>query len=103
VRALKTRTQGPGVKAPAQIPYKKGRVEQKTTWLTPEESAGHLKVKTRTLLAWIRQGKVKAFALSGTKRRIWRLRMQDLDAALMESPVLPSITPAVLSETRRTQ
>jgi excisionase family DNA binding protein len=78
-------------------------VEEKTTWLTPEESASHLKIKTRTLLSWIRQGKVKAFALSGTKRRIWRLRMQDLDAAVMEYTVLPSMTPAVLSETRRTQ
>jgi len=65
-------------------------------WLTAEEAGKYLKVKTRTLLLWVRQGKVKAFALSGTKRRIWRFRQQDLDAALLESPVLPSIPPSVL-------
>jgi len=44
------------------------------TWLTALEAAAHLKVKPRTLLLWVRQGKVKAFALSGTKRRVWRFR-----------------------------
>ena len=69
-------------------------------WLTAEEAAKHLKVKTRTLLLWVRQGKVKAFALSGTMRRVWRFRRQDLDAALMEAPVLPSLSPAVLDKRR---
>ena len=64
-------------------------------WLTPAEGACHLKIKVRTLLLWVRQGKVKAFALSGTKRRIWRFRQTDLDAALLESSVLPSIPPSV--------
>ena len=65
-------------------------------WLTAEEAAQYLKIKTRTLLGWVRQGKVKAFALSGTARRVWRFRQQDLDAALLESPVLDSIPPSVL-------
>jgi excisionase family DNA binding protein len=65
-------------------------------WMTAEEAATYLRVKTRTLLLWVRQGKVKAFALSGTKRRVWRFRRQDLDAALLESPVLPSVAPSVL-------
>jgi excisionase family DNA binding protein len=69
-------------------------------WLTAEEAAQHLKVKTRTLLLWVRQGKVKAFALSGTKRRVWRFRHQDLDAALVELTVLPSIPLSVRSERR---
>ena len=43
-------------------------------WLTAIEGAKYLKVKVRTLLLWVRQGKVKAFALSGTKRRVWRFR-----------------------------
>jgi excisionase family DNA binding protein len=67
-------------------------------WLTALEAAAYLKVKVRTLLLWVRQGKVKAFALSGTKRRVWRFRRQDLDAALLESPVLPSIPLSVRSE-----
>jgi excisionase family DNA binding protein len=66
-----------------------------TEWLTAGEAAKYLKVKTRTLLLWARQGKVKAFALSGTKRRVWRFRQADLDAALLESSVLPSLTPSV--------
>jgi excisionase family DNA binding protein len=69
-------------------------------WLTANEAACYLKVKVRTLLLWVRQGKVKAFALSGTKRRVWRFRRQDLDAALLESPVLPSIPLSVRSEGR---
>lgn len=69
-------------------------------WLTAEEAAKHLKIKTRTLLLWVHQGKMKAFALSGTKRRVWRFRQQDLDAALLESPVLPSIPLSVRSERR---
>jgi excisionase family DNA binding protein len=64
-------------------------------WLTAAEAAQHLRVKVRTLLLWVRQGKVKAFALSGTKRRVWRFRQADLDAALLESPVLTSTTPSV--------
>jgi excisionase family DNA binding protein len=64
-------------------------------WLTVTEAANYLKVKPRTLLLWVRQGKMKAFALSGTKRRVWRFRQADLDAALLESSVLPSIPPSV--------
>lgn len=71
---------------------------QANDWLTAIEAAQYLKVKVRTLLLWVRQGKVKAFALSGTKRRVWRFRRQDLDAALLESPVLPSIPLSVRSE-----
>ncbi len=66
-------------------------------WLTPTEGAQYLKVKPRTLLLWIRQGKLKAYPLSGIKRRIWRLRKEDLDAALTASPVLPSIPLSVRS------
>lgn len=69
-------------------------------WLTATEAAAYLKVKARTLLLWVRQGKVKAFALSGTKRRVWRFRQVDLDAILLESAVLPSIPLSVRSERR---
>jgi excisionase family DNA binding protein len=64
-------------------------------WLTASEAAQYLKVKVRTLLLWVRQGKVKAFALSGTKRRVWRFRHMDLDVVLLESTVLPSALPSV--------
>jgi excisionase family DNA binding protein len=64
-------------------------------WFTAEEAANYLKVKTRTLLLWVRQGKVKGFALSGTKRRLWRFRRRDLDAALLECAVLISVPPSV--------
>jgi excisionase family DNA binding protein len=65
-------------------------------WLTAEEAAKYLRIKPRTLLLWARQGKVKAFALSGTRRHLWRFRLEDLDTALLESPVLPSTAPSVL-------
>jgi excisionase family DNA binding protein len=51
-------------------------------WLTADEAAAYLKVKVRTLLFWVRQGKVKGYALSGTKRRVWRFQYADLDAML---------------------
>ncbi len=69
-------------------------------WLTPEEAAEYLKVRVRTLLLWVRQGKIKAFALSGTKRRVWRFRHEDLDSALSSCPVLISSSPTVLSQER---
>jgi excisionase family DNA binding protein len=69
-------------------------------WLTAEEAAGYLKAKPRTLLMWVRQGKVKAFALSGTKRKIWRFRREDLDAALLSTSVIDSDPLTVLSERR---
>jgi excisionase family DNA binding protein len=69
-------------------------------WLTASEAAAYLKVKPRTLLLWVRRGKVKAYTLSGIKRRVWRFRKEDLDSALFASSVIPSKPPTVLSERR---
>jgi excisionase family DNA binding protein len=66
-------------------------------WLTASEAAEYLRVKPRTLLLWVRQQKVQAYALSGTKRRVWRFQRQDLDSALLAHPVLPSKPPTVLA------
>jgi len=66
-----------------------------SSWLTAAEASAYLRIKVRTLLLWARQGKVKAYALSGTERRVWRFRREDLDAALVESAVLVSLTPSV--------
>jgi excisionase family DNA binding protein len=54
-------------------------------WLTATEAAQYLKVRARTLVLWARQGKVKAYALSGVTRRVWRFRAADLDAMLLTS------------------
>lgn len=69
-------------------------------WLTAAEAAAYLKVKPRSLLLWVRQGKIKAYALTGTQRRVWRFRKEDLDAALLSRPVVSSDAPAVLTERR---
>jgi excisionase family DNA binding protein len=61
-----------------------------TEWLTASEAAHYLKVRTRTLLLWTRQGKVLGYALSGTKRRVWRYRREDLDHALLSHGVIGS-------------
>jgi excisionase family DNA binding protein len=66
-------------------------------WLTSTEAAAYLKVKPRSLLLWVRQGKLQAYALSGTKRRIWRFRREDLDRALLSKPVASCFPPAVLN------
>ena len=77
------------------------RKSEPTLWLTASEAALYLKVKPRTLLLWVRQRKVKAFALSGTKRRVWRFRREDLDSALLARPVVPFLPLTVLETERR--
>lgn len=77
-----------------------GRIESQ--WLTATEAADHLKVKKRTLLLWTREGKIPAFALSGTKKRVWRFRREDLDAAILSRSVVASSSPTVLPNERRT-
>ena len=72
--------------------------ENQSDWLTTSEAAAYLKVKPRSLSLWVRQGKIQAYALSGTKRRVWRFRKADLDAALLSRPVISSDAPAVLTE-----
>jgi excisionase family DNA binding protein len=67
-------------------------------WLTASEAAIYLRIKPRTLLHWVRRGKVRGFALSGTKRRIWRFLIADLDAALLKETVLGSKTLSVPAE-----
>lgn len=63
-------------------------VEHPSEWLTAAEAAAYLKVRVRTLLLWVRQGKIKGYALSGTKRRVWRFLVDDLDAKLRPPSVL---------------
>ncbi len=46
-------------------------------WFTASEAALYLKVQTRTVLLWARQGKLKGYALSGAKRHVWRFRVAD--------------------------
>jgi excisionase family DNA binding protein len=58
---------------------------QTTEWMTAAEAAEYLKVERRTLLQWVRQGKTKAFQLSGNVRHVWRFRQSDLDAMLAPS------------------
>lgn len=87
----------------SQIPVQANEGAQpspRVDWLTAKEAASYLKIPTRTLLLWTRQGKVQAFALSGTKRRVWRYRRDDLDRLLLNHPVLSSESLSVLSERR---
>jgi excisionase family DNA binding protein len=71
-------------------------------WLDAKEAAEYLKVKdTRTFLRWVREGKFIGYAVSGTKRHIWRFLKRDLDAALLSHPVVMSESPTVLSKERR--
>ncbi len=53
-----------------------------TPWLTGQEAASYLKIEPRTLLMWARQGNVKGYILSGTRRQTWRFLHSDLDAML---------------------
>jgi excisionase family DNA binding protein len=61
-----------------------------TEWLTSDEAALYLKIERRTLLQWVRQGKVRGYILSGTQRHVWRFKTSDLDAMLSVPAVLSS-------------
>ena len=67
-------------------------------WLTAAEAGIYLRIKPRTLLHWVRTGKVRGFVLSGTKRRIWRFLIADLDAALLKETMLASEPLSVSAE-----
>jgi excisionase family DNA binding protein len=67
-------------------------------WLTTSEAATYLKVKPRSLLQWTRQGKIRGHVLSGTKRRLWRFRREDLDSSLLSEPVVSCQPLTVLTE-----
>lgn len=56
-------------------------------WLTASEAAVYLKVRTRTVLLWVRQGKLRGYALSGAQRHVWRFRAVDLDRMMVEPSV----------------
>lgn len=72
------------------------------TWLTPAEAAAYLNFKVRTILLWARQGRLKAYALTGAQRRVWRFLKSDLDSAIIhKKPVVSSAQPSVLANERR--
>jgi excisionase family DNA binding protein len=72
------------------------------TWLTAAEAAAYLNFKVRTILLWARQGRLKAYALTGTRSRVWRFLQSDLDsAAIQRKPVVSSAQPSVLANERR--
>lgn len=57
----------------------------RSQWLTAREAAHYLNVKRRTLLLWVRQGKIPAHRLSGVRRCVWRFLRAELDAMLLTS------------------
>jgi excisionase family DNA binding protein len=72
------------------------------TWLTAAEAAQHLNFKVRTIVLWARQGRLKAYALTGTQRRVWRFLQSDLDSTIIQKkPVVSSAQPSVLANERR--
>jgi excisionase family DNA binding protein len=74
---------------------------ERPTWLTAAEAAHYLNVKARTILLWARQGRVKAYALTGTKRHVWRFLHADLEAMVTQKkPVVSSAQPSVLANER---
>lgn len=51
-------------------------------WLNAAEAAQHIRVKTRTVLKWAKEGRIPAHPLSGSKRVTWRFLRSELDAML---------------------
>ena len=61
-----------------------------TEWLTSTEAAAYLKVKSRMLVVWAREGKIPAHRLSGMERATWRFLKSELDATLCLSSAGPA-------------
>ena len=57
-------------------------------WLTATEAAMYLRIKPRTILLWARQGHIRGYRLSGTRRVTWRFLRCDLDATLTSPSVV---------------
>jgi excisionase family DNA binding protein len=71
-------------------------------WLSAAEAAAYLNFKTRTIQLWARQGRLKAYALAGSQRHVWRFLRSDLDEIVMHrKAVLSSAQPSVLANERR--
>jgi excisionase family DNA binding protein len=71
-------------------------------WLSAAEAAAYLNFKTRTIQLWARQGRLKAYALAGSQRHVWRFLRSDLDEIVMHRrAVLSSAQPSVLANERR--
>lgn len=75
---------------------------QYAAWLSAAEAAAYLNFKTRTIQLWARQGRLKAYALAGSQRHVWRFLRSDLDEIVMHrKAVLSSAQPSVLANERR--
>jgi len=67
-------------------------IQNTSKWMTAQEAAIYLRIERRTILSWVRQGKLKGYRLSGTKRYVWRFLSIDLDAMLKPPSVCPEGT-----------
>ncbi len=67
-----------------------GDLMTNSSWHTANEAAAYLQVKPATLLMWAREGKVKGYILSGTRRHVWRFQTTDLDAMLTAPSIAPT-------------
>ena len=56
-------------------------------WMTANEAAAYLKIDSRTIIRWAKQGKIKGYVLSGSERITWRFLQSDLDS-IMTAPVV---------------
>lgn len=69
-------------------------MECRETFLTPEQAAHRLQVKRRTVLAWLRAGK-----LAGAKigYRTWRIAQQDIREFVRSRKCAAAVDPEPLS------
>jgi excisionase family DNA binding protein len=67
-------------------------IQNTSKWMTAQEAAIYLRIERRTILSWVRQGKLKGYRLSGTKRYVWRFLSTDLDDMLNPPSVCPEGT-----------
>jgi excisionase family DNA binding protein len=95
-----SQTSDPEYSSPESVTQKRFDAEL-PAWLTAAEAAQYLDVKVRTILLWARQGRVKAYALTGAQRRVWRFLHPDLEAMVTpKKPVVSSAQPSVLVNER---
>lgn len=57
-------------------------------WLSTKQAAAYLGVTPKTLLRWVSEGRVPAYALPGARRKSWRFKLPELERMMTPRDLL---------------
>lgn len=83
--------EGKGPKIPQRGFVNRGKIRMAKTqivespWMNTAEAAAYIRRPPKYLLYLCRIGRIKGHVLSGSKRKTWAFRKEDLDRSLIEN------------------